>query len=129
VDDRAMNAGARQAVRDLGADIDPQVVVGRLSIAQRQLVQIARVLLVPHHVVIFDEPTASLTPIETEALLKVIAAIRAKGVGVFYISHRLPEVKEIADKVTVLRDGLAGMRFIEAAVSSSSADNIWIKLG
>jgi ribose transport system ATP-binding protein len=105
VDDRAMNAGARQAVRDLGADIDPQVVVGRLSIAQRQLVQIARVLLVPHHVVIFDEPTASLTPIETEALLKVIAAIRAKGVGVFYISHRLPEVKEIADRVSVLRDG------------------------
>jgi ribose transport system ATP-binding protein len=105
VDDRAMNAGARQAVHDLGADIDPQVVVGRLSIAQRQLVQIARVLLVPHHVVIFDEPTASLTPIETEALLKVISAIRAKGVGVFYISHRLPEVKEIADRVSVLRDG------------------------
>lgn len=105
VDDRAMNAGARQAVRDLGADIDPGVVVGRLSIAQRQLIQIARVLLVPHRVVIFDEPTASLTPVETDALLKVISAIRAKGVGVFYISHRLPEVKEIADKVTVLRDG------------------------
>jgi ribose transport system ATP-binding protein len=80
-------------------------VVRRLSIAQRQLVQIARVLLVPHRVVIFDEPTASLTPIETRALLKVIADIRAKGVGVFYISHRLPEVKQIADKVTVLRDG------------------------
>ncbi|MHA6686047.1 sugar ABC transporter ATP-binding protein [Mesorhizobium sp. A556] len=105
VDDRAMNAGAHQAVRDLGADIDPDVVVGRLSIAQRQLIQIARVLLVPHRVVIFDEPTASLTPVETDALLKVISAIRAKGVGVFYISHRLPEVKEIADKVTVLRDG------------------------
>ena len=105
VDDRAMNEGARQAVRNLGADIDPDVVVRRLSIAQRQLVQIARVLLVPHRVVIFDEPTASLTPIETRALLKVIADIRAKGVGVFYISHRLPEVKQIADKVTVLRDG------------------------
>ena len=93
VDDRAMNEGARQAVRNLGADIDPDVVVRRLSIAQRQLVQIARVLLVPHRVVIFDEPTASLTPIETRALLKVIADIRAKGVGVLYISHRLPEVK------------------------------------
>lgn len=105
VDDRAMNEGARRAVRNLGADIDPDVVVRRLSIAQRQLVQIARVLLVPHRVVIFDEPTASLTPIETRALLKVIADIRSKGVGVFYISHRLPEVKQIADKVTVLRDG------------------------
>jgi len=105
VDDRAMNDGARRAIRDLGADIAPDVVVGRLSIAQRQLVQIARVLLVPHRLVIFDEPTASLTPTETTALLKVIMDIRAKGVAVLYISHRLPEVKEIADKVTVLRDG------------------------
>ncbi len=105
VDDRAMNERAAQAIRNLGAEIDPKTVVRRLSIAQRQLVQIARVLLVPHRVVIFDEPTASLTPHETEALLKVIRDIRAKGVGVLYISHRLPEVKDIADRVTVLRDG------------------------
>ena len=105
VDDKAMNEGAAEALRGLGADIDPKAIVANLSIAQRQLVQIARVLLVPHKVVIFDEPTASLTPFETEALLKVIMDIRAKGVGVLYISHRLPEVKEIADRVTVLRDG------------------------
>ncbi|MBB3216247.1 ribose transport system ATP-binding protein [Ochrobactrum sp. RC6B] len=105
VDDKTMREGARKAIRDLGADIDPDTVVGSLSIAQRQLVQIARVLLVPHRVVIFDEPTASLTPFETEALLKVIRDIRAKGVAVLYISHRLPEVKEISDRVTVLRDG------------------------
>ena len=105
VDDKAMNEGARKAIRELGGDIDPTVTVGRLSIAQRQLVQIARSLLVPHRLVIFDEPTASLTPVETEALLKVITDIRAKGTAVLYISHRLPEVKQIADKVTVLRDG------------------------
>ncbi|KAB2731459.1 sugar ABC transporter ATP-binding protein [Brucella intermedia] len=105
VDDKSMREGARKAIRDLGADIDPDTLVGSLSIAQRQLVQIARVLLVPHRVVIFDEPTASLTPFETEALLKVIRDIRAKGVAVLYISHRLPEVKEISDRVTVLRDG------------------------
>ncbi|PRA49390.1 sugar ABC transporter ATP-binding protein [Brucella pituitosa] len=105
VDDKSMREGARQAIHDLGADIDPDAIVGSLSIAQRQLVQIARVLLVPHRVVIFDEPTASLTPVETEALLKVICDIRAKGVAVLYISHRLPEVKEISDRVTVLRDG------------------------
>lgn len=105
VDDRAMNEGAARAIADLGADLDPDTIVSRLSIAQRQLVQIARVLLVPHRIVIFDEPTASLTPHETEALLKLITDIRAKGVGVLYISHRLPEVKEIADRVTVLRDG------------------------
>ncbi|ECB6741083.1 sugar ABC transporter ATP-binding protein, partial [Salmonella enterica subsp. enterica serovar Panama] len=105
VDDRAMNDGARKAVRDLGADIHPDIVVGRLSIAQRQLVQIARALLVPHRLVIFDEPTASLTPIETDALLKVISDIRKSGAAVLYISHRLPEVKALADRVTVLRDG------------------------
>jgi ribose transport system ATP-binding protein len=111
VDDRAMNAGAAEAVRSLGAEIDPAVVVAQLSIAQRQLVQIARALLVPHSVVIFDEPTASLTSHETDALLKVIHDIRAKGVGVLYVSHRLPEVKAIADRVTVLRDGrLVGTR-------------------
>jgi ribose transport system ATP-binding protein len=105
VDDRAMNEAAAKAVRDLGADIDPTRAVERLSIAQRQLVQIARALMVPHRAVVFDEPTASLTQVETDALLKVIGSIRAKGVGVLYISHRLNEVKTIADRVTVLRDG------------------------
>lgn len=105
LNDRSMNAQARAAVQDLGADIEPTTRVENLSIAQRQLVQIARALLVPHRLVIFDEPTASLTPIETEALLKVITGIRDRGAAVLYISHRLPEVKTIADRVTVLRDG------------------------
>ncbi|WAJ26436.1 sugar ABC transporter ATP-binding protein [Antarcticirhabdus aurantiaca] len=105
LDDKAMNRSAREALDGLGAAIDPRAVVGSLSIAQRQLVQIARALLVPHRIVIFDEPTASLTPHETEALLKVIDDIRRRGVGVLYISHRLPEVKLLADRVTVLRDG------------------------
>ena len=105
LDDRRMNALAAEAVHNLGADIAPTTVVSRLSIAQRQLVQIARALQVPHRVVIFDEPTASLTPIETEALIAVILDLKAKGVAVLYISHRLPEVAAIADEVTVLRDG------------------------
>ncbi len=105
VDDRTMNARAVRAIRDLGSELDPRAVVGRLSIAQRQLVQIARALLEPRRIVIFDEPTASLTPTETEALLKVIADIRGRGAAVLYISHRLPEVKAIADRVSVLRDG------------------------
>ncbi len=105
MDDRAMRAGARRVLDELGADIDPDAIVGHLSIAQRQLVQIGRVLLVPHRVVIFDEPTASLTPFETEALLRIVTDIRARGAGVLYISHRLPEVKAIADRISVLRDG------------------------
>ena len=105
VDDRAMDRRAAAAVRALGVDLDPRRPVSRLSIAQRQIVQIARALDVEHRVVIFDEPTASLTPVETEALLGVIRALRERGVAVLYISHRLPEVAEIADRITVLRDG------------------------
>ena len=105
VDDRAMNRKSAEALRELGAEIDPKAVASSLSIARRQLVQIARALQVPHRVVIFDEPTASLTPFETKALLAVIRDLRARGKAILYISHRLPEVSEIADRVTVLRDG------------------------
>jgi ribose transport system ATP-binding protein len=79
--------------------------VDRLSIAERQMVQIARALLIPHRVVILDEPTAVLTGIETTALFRVIAELKARGVGILFISHRLAEVAAIADRVTVLRDG------------------------
>jgi ribose transport system ATP-binding protein len=105
VNDREMNRLATAAVRGLGADIEPGAIVSQLSIAQRQLVQIARALQVPHRVAIFDEPTASLTPFETEAVLKVIGDLRSQGIAVLYISHRLNEVAAIADRITVLRDG------------------------
>ncbi len=105
MDDRRMRSRTRDVLASLGATVPPDAVVGRLSIAQRQLVQIARILLVPHRVVIFDEPTASLTPHETDALLRIVADIRSNGVAVLYISHRLPEVKAIADRISVLRDG------------------------
>ena len=78
------------------------------------MVQIARALLVPHHIVVFDEPTAVLTPIEAESLFEIIRRLRSQGVAVLYISHRLNEVKAIADRVTVLRDGrLVATRDIE----------------
>jgi ribose transport system ATP-binding protein len=105
LDDKTMNSRSAEALLGLGVTIDPRTPVENLSIAQRQLVQIARALSVPHKVVIFDEPTASLTPIETDALLAVIGGIKARGIAVLFISHRLNEVKAIADKVTVLRDG------------------------
>ena len=105
VDDRTMNARAEEAMRVFGVDVSVTVPVQRLSIARRQLAQIARALAVPHRIAIFDEPTASLTPVETGALLKLIRELKAKGIAVVYISHRLEEVKAIADVVTVLRDG------------------------
>jgi ribose transport system ATP-binding protein len=105
LDDREMNRRATEALHVFGVDAPVTVPVERLSIAQRQLAQIARALTVPHRLVIFDEPTASLTPVETTALLKLIRGLKAKGVAVLYISHRLEEVKAVADIVTVLRDG------------------------
>jgi ribose transport system ATP-binding protein len=105
LDDREMNRRAVEGMRALGVEISPNIPVERLSIAQRQLAQIARALISPHKVVIFDEPTASLTPVETDALHRLILGLKAKGVGVLFISHRLDEVKAMADRVTVLRDG------------------------
>jgi ribose transport system ATP-binding protein len=105
VDDRAMNRRAEQALGVFGVTVPIDIPVSQLSIAQRQLAQIARALATAHRVVIFDEPTASLTPVETRALLKLIEDLKAQGVAVLYISHRLEEVKAVADVVTVLRDG------------------------
>jgi ribose transport system ATP-binding protein len=105
LDKRAMRERAAAALARLGAKISPDAEVRRLSIADRQLVQIARALLVEHRVVVFDEPTAVLTPIEAESLFDVIRRLKAQGTAVLYISHRLNEVKAIADRVTVLRDG------------------------
>ncbi|SCY56376.1 sugar ABC transporter ATP-binding protein [Microvirga guangxiensis] len=105
VDDRTMRERTRGILAELGTRIDPDIEVRRLSIADRQLVQIARALLVPHKLVAFDEPTAVLTPIEAESLFAIIRKLREHGVAVLYISHRLNEVKAIADRVTVLRDG------------------------
>src|SRR5829696_1335632 len=105
VDDRAMRERAHSILHELGTNIDPDREVRHLSIADRQLVQIARALLVPHKVVAFDEPTAVLTPIEAESLFEIIRRLRSQGVAVLYISHRLNEVKAVADRVTVLRDG------------------------
>ncbi|HEY8380972.1 MAG TPA: sugar ABC transporter ATP-binding protein [Microvirga sp.] len=115
MDDRSMRERTRVALAELGAShLAPETEVRRLSIADRQLVQITRALLVPHRVVVFDEPTAVLTPVEAESLFAVIRRLKAQGVAVLYISHRLNEVKAIADQVTVLRDGrLVATRPIE----------------
>src|SRR5574337_12618 len=105
VDQAGMNRRAAAAMEAFGVEAPVTVPVEQLSIAQRQLAQIARALAVPHRVAIFDEPTASLTPVETAALLRLIRELKAKGVAILYISHRLEEVKAVADVVTVLRDG------------------------
>ena len=89
----------------IGASIEPASRVSELSVADRQLLEIAKALALESKVLVLDEPTESLTPVETERLFERIHAITAAGTAVVYISHRLPEVQMIADRITVLRDG------------------------
>lgn len=96
---------AKDLLDRVGARIDPETTAGELSMPQQQLVEIARSLGVNAKVLIFDEPTASLSEEDTQNLFRVIRELRGQGVGMIYISHRLEELPAIADRVTVLRDG------------------------
>jgi ribose transport system ATP-binding protein len=105
VDTKTMRLRAAPLLERLGVDFKPDDMVENLSIAQRQMVEIAKALSLDSRVIIMDEPTSSLTLTETDRLLEVIAELRRSGVSVIYISHRLAEVKACCDRVVVLRDG------------------------
>jgi ribose transport system ATP-binding protein len=96
---------ARLLLDRVGLNVPPTRLVGDLALGQQQLVEIARALSLSARVIIMDEPTSSLTQRETERLFEVIADLKNAGVAVIYISHRLAEVKRVADRVVVLRDG------------------------
>ena len=105
VDRRKMHAIVEPYLAQLGLDVSPSTAVLGLSIAQQQLVEIAKALSLKARVLIMDEPTSSLTLSETSRLHEIVAALRANGVGIVYISHRLGEVRAVADRAVVLRDG------------------------
>lgn len=96
---------ARELLAQIGARIDPESIVGTLSMPERQMVEIACALGADAKVVIMDEPTASLPAQDVEALFRAVDGLRARNAGIIYISHRLEELPRIADRVTVLRDG------------------------
>lgn len=96
---------ATEFLQKIGVSIDPETPVSRLTMPQQQLVEIARALAAGAKILIMDEPTASLAEKEVMHLLQVVRELRLQGVGVIYISHRLDELFQIADRVTVLRDG------------------------
>ena len=102
---RARRERAAELLARVGARIDPELDVAALSMPQQQLVEIARALGSDARILILDEPTASLSEEDTQNLFRVIRELRASGVGLIYISHRLAELSAIADRVTVLRDG------------------------
>src|SRR6266567_2876854 len=105
VDWRERRRRAAELLARVGARIDPDREAGDLTMPQQQLVEIARALGANAKILIFDEPTASLSEDDTQNLFRVIRELRAQGVGMIYISHRLEELQAIADRVTVLRDG------------------------
>ncbi|CAL79305.1 Putative Sugar (D-ribose) ABC transporter (ATP-binding protein) [Bradyrhizobium sp. ORS 278] len=105
IDRTALTAKVRPLIARLGADFEPDTPLAELSLAQRQLVEIIKALSLDARCVIMDEPTSSLTLSETERLMQVIAGLKADGVSVIFITHRLNEVMQCADRAIVLRDG------------------------
>ncbi|HXT05897.1 MAG TPA: sugar ABC transporter ATP-binding protein [Roseiarcus sp.] len=110
VDGKRQQALVAPLLQRLGANFKPDTPVSSLSLAQRQMVEIAKALSVAARLVILDEPTSSLPLVETEKLLDIIAGLKAEGISVIFISHRLHEIERAADRVIALRDGkLAGV--------------------
>ena len=107
---RGMRARAGAVLERLGVRLDLESPLEDLPIAQRQVVAIARALMNDARLIFMDEPTASLTQAETDRLLTIVRKLSADGVAVVFVSHRLAEVIEIAERVTVLRDGQVGGR-------------------
>jgi len=105
IDRERQREGARSYLQRLGVDIDPDAEVSTLSIAQQQMVEIAKALSMQARLLIMDEPTSSLGEADAARLLKVVQDLKREGVGILYISHRLDELDVIVDRVTVLRDG------------------------
>ena len=103
--DAHINKKTEDILRRLNVDIDPTVRVGNLTIAKQQMIEIAKALSYNSEVIIMDEPTASLTDSEIADLFAVIRLLRDEGKGIIYISHRLDELQQITDRITVMRDG------------------------
>ena len=104
-DKKAMRKKVKEILDMLGVKIDPGQRMDELSIGQQQMIEIAKALMVDAKVIIMDEPTAALTQSETEVLFEVVNSLRKKGVSIVYISHRMEEIFELCDRITVLRDG------------------------
>ena len=104
-DKKAMRAEVSKVLDRLGVKIAPDQKMSELSVGQQQMIEIAKALMVDAQVLIMDEPTAALTQSETEVLFQVVKNLRKKGVSIVYISHRMEEIFELCDRITILRDG------------------------
>lgn len=121
IDRKRLYAMTRQVLEPFETTIEPDQTVEELSVAQQQIVEIAKALSLNCKVIIFDEPTSSLNESEAQKLFKIIEDIRKKGIGIVYISHKLSEIFQMSDRITVLRDG----NFIETVeTKNTNSDQI-----
>ncbi len=105
LDEKALNRQAEELFERMHLDLDPRTKVADITVAKQQMVEIAKALSFNSEVLIMDEPTAALTDSEIDELFIFIRKLREQGVGIIYISHRLEELKQITDRITVMRDG------------------------
>lgn len=100
-----MRQKTKDLFQELGLSIDPDTIIGKLSLSEIQSIEIARAVSYRSRIIVMDEPTSSLTGHETDRLFKIIRDLRARGVAIIYISHKMEEILEIADDVSIMRDG------------------------
>ena len=105
LDEDRLNADARDILQRMHVKLDPRAMVGTLTVAKQQMVEIAKALSFDSRVLIMDEPTSALNDAEIAELFRIIRELKSRGVGIVYISHKMDELKQISDRVTVLRDG------------------------
>ena len=105
VDERKMYHDTKAIFEQLNLDIDPKMIIGKLSVSQRQMVEIAKAVSYDAKVIILDEPTSSLTEQEVQHLFRIINQLKSQGCGIVYISHKMEEILAISDDVTIMRDG------------------------
>ncbi|MEG1987582.1 MAG: ATP-binding cassette domain-containing protein [Oscillibacter sp.] len=105
VSEHAMQKKTREIFDKLGVEVNPKAIMSTLPVSQRQMVEIAKAVSYEAKIVVFDEPTSSLTEVEVEHLFRIINMLRDKGCGIIYISHKMEEILRISDDVTIMRDG------------------------
>lgn len=103
--DRKMHKATAKLFKELGVSVDPKTVMSKLSVSQRQMVEIAKAVSYDSKIIVFDEPTSSLNDREVEHLFRIINMLKQKGCGIIYISHKMEEILKISDEVTIMRDG------------------------
>lgn len=124
LDERSINTMAKNLLNKLGIDIDPKELVGNLTVGRQQMVEIAKAISFESKVLVLDEPTAALSDTEIEALFRVMRDLKAQGVGMIYISHRMDEIKQITDRVTVMRDG----EYVGTLITDDCTDDQIVKM-